>query len=53
VNTKLKSEAVFQELKRLIDIPPNCKRLVLAVEIDQPVEVTFECYAAPPKAEQE
>jgi hypothetical protein len=52
MSTKLKSEALFQDLKRLIDIPPNCKRLVLAVEIDQPVEVTFECYAAPPKAEE-
>ena len=53
MSTKLKSEAVFQELKRLIDIPPNCKRLVLAVEIDQPVEVTFQCYAAPPTEKQE
>jgi len=52
MSTKLKSEALFLELKRLIDIPPNCRRLVLAIEIEQPVEVTFECYAAPPKAEE-
>lgn len=49
MSTKIKSEVLFQELKRLIEIPANVRKLVLTVEINEPVAVAFDCLASEPK----
>jgi hypothetical protein len=49
MTSKIKSDALFQELKRLIEIPANVRKLVLTVEINEPVVVAFDCLASEPK----
>ena len=49
MTSNIKSEVLFQELKRLIEIPANVRKLVLTVEINEPALVAFDCVASEPK----
>ena len=40
------SNKVFQELKKLIDLPDNCFSATIHLTVNEPVRVECECYAS-------
>jgi hypothetical protein len=40
----MKGKELFEELRKLINIPPHCKSLVLRVGLDEPVILETVCY---------
>ena len=53
MKTVIKSEVLFRQLKQLIEIPQHVRKMELRLEINEPVEVIFECYAIEPKVDKE
>jgi hypothetical protein len=53
MKTIIKSDVLFRQLKQFIEIPQHVRKMHLKLEINEPVEVIFECYATEPKADKE
>jgi hypothetical protein len=51
MKTVIKSDVLFRQLKQLIEIPQHVRKMDLRLEINEPVEVIFECYATEPKVD--